>query len=106
MEAGELDQHIKHVSSALPGAQSPLGAQGQTDHRAPTGGQAQAPKCGSLPSERGPVAASFPQLTEHVALCAESFAVTCSLLHNSARVPQLLSPRRRAHTLQQEKSPP
>ena len=30
MEAGELNLHIKRVSSALPGAQSPLPAQGQT----------------------------------------------------------------------------
>ena len=62
MEAGELDLHIKRVSNALPGAQSPLPAQGQTDHRAPTGGQAQAPKSGSLPGERGPVAACFPPI--------------------------------------------
>ena len=72
MEAGELDLHIKHVSSALPGAQSPLPAQGQTDHRAPTGGQAQAPKCGSLPGERGPVAACFPPFyRERHPLCRE-----------------------------------
>ena len=46
-----------------------------------------------------------PHLTENVTLRAESLVVTCYLLHDSARVPQLLSPRCRAHAQQQEKPP-
>ena len=104
MEAGELNLHIKRVSSALPGAQSPLPAQGQTtEHQR----EARRKPLNVAPSQVNVAQwlPASPHFTENVTLCAESLVVTCSLLHNSAHVLQLLSPRCRAHTLQQEKPP-
>ena len=84
MEAGELNLHIKRVSSALPGAQSPLPAQGQTtEHQR----EARRKPLNVAPSQVNVAQwlPASPHFTENVTLCAESLVVTCSLLHNSAR---------------------